>query len=80
MINLHDYLAKNTNWQQLWADDDKGFVIQSTDSSKLPYEVIIASRSGLHDDGVMQVPTYCKDLSQAMDYWNGAINQHLASK
>lgn len=80
MTNLHDYLAKNTDWQQLWADDDKGFVLQSTDSKDLPYEVITASHSDWHDDGVMQVPVYCNSLSQAFDYWNGAINQHLESK
>lgn len=77
-MNLHDYIGKNRKWQQLWADDRVAYWFEATDSRQYPYEVFKATESLLFGDGVMITSvSFCKDLSQAFDIWNGNINKHV---
>lgn len=78
MTNLHDYIGHGKKWQQLWADEQIAIWFEATDSKQYPYEVFTARHNVLFDDGVMiSSHSFCKDLAEAFDIWNGIINKHL---
>lgn len=68
MINLYDKYSR-TPWHQLWADDNKAFVIYK---DRRGYKVIT-------DNGRVVTTYRAADLSDAFDDWNNQINQHLKS-
>ena len=35
-VNLHDYVATNKNWEQLWADDDVAFWFERLNDDNTP--------------------------------------------
>jgi hypothetical protein len=76
-MNLYKLLATTERWEQLWSDDTDGYILRSTESKKLPYEVLHAWKFG---GDVMISPTYCESLDQAMHFWNGSINKHISKE
>ena len=85
-LTLHDYIAKNKNWEQLWSDDKKAFWLEpykreKGDSYITPdynYLVHEYAMVGAQIDNVRC--HYCKGLTQAMDLWNKLINDYLEIK
>lgn len=69
MKNLYNKYSKAA-WIQLWADDDMAAVIYQRGKG---YEVVTDNRRFV-------ITTAARDLPEAFNIWNAAINQHLDNR
>lgn len=69
-MNLHDKWA-TSDWRQLWADDNRAFVLVPNRVAGHYYDVLI-------DDGNEVKRLEFMPFSKAMDTWNSEINKYLA--
>ena len=81
-VNLHDYIAINKNWEQLWADDDVAYWFERLNDNNTPeyakgYKYQVNESTPSRDMIATYKSWYCKDLSQAFDVWNQLINNHI---
>lgn len=81
-VNLHDYIATNRQWEQLWADDSVAYWFNRINPEYSPeyakgytYRVFESVPDG--NNVATNRSWYCKDLSQAFDKWNSLINAHI---
>ncbi len=81
-VNLHDYVATNKNWEQLWADDDVAFWFERLNDDNTPeyakdYKYQVHETTPYRDYITDNRSFYCKDLKQAFEQWNKLINNHI---
>lgn len=81
-VNLHDYIAINKQWEQLWADDDVAYWFEKLNSDNTPeyvkgYQYLVHETTPYQDIITDNRSFYCKDLHQAFDQWNKLINEHI---
>jgi len=83
-VNLHDYIAINKNWEQLWADDDVAYWFERLNDDNTPdyakgYKYQVNETTPFGDYIATHRSFYCKDLGQAFSKWNELINKHLGN-
>lgn len=81
-LNLHDYIAVNKKWEQLWADNSVAYWFEKLNDSNTPdyakgYKYLVHETTPYKNMITTNKSYYCKDLSQAFKTWNGLINQYL---
>jgi len=81
-VSLHDYIAINKRWEQLWADDDVAYWFNKMNPEYTPdyakgYKYCVFESVPYKDYPTTNRSFYCKDLKQAFEKWNELINQHL---
>lgn len=73
--SLHDkWLA--SDWHQLWADDNKAFIlipVKSVARYAVVHNYLVVTDNG-SDITAVELP-----FSEAIDEWNTQINEHLAN-
>jgi hypothetical protein len=81
-VNLHDYIAINKRWEQLWADDNVAYWFERLTDDNTPeyakgYKYQVHETTPYLDIITDNRSFYCKDLKQAFEQWNKLINNHI---
>lgn len=83
-VNLHDYIAINKHWQQLWANDEVAYWFESLTDEQTPgyakgYKYLVHETTPCRDIITDNRSFYCRNLSQAFDQWNKLVNTYLGN-